>query len=33
MLEAGVGERLMRSAAWLERCRPEIEARLSREAA
>jgi Phosphotransferase enzyme family len=33
MLEAGVGERLMRSAAWLERCRPEIEARLSRDAA
>jgi hypothetical protein len=30
MLEAGVGERLMRSAAWLERGRPEIEARLSR---
>jgi hypothetical protein len=33
MLEAGVGERLMRSAAWLEWCRPEIEARLSRDAA
>ena len=30
MLEAGVGERLLRSAAWLEGCRPEIEARLSR---
>jgi Phosphotransferase enzyme family len=30
MVEAGVGERLMRSAAWLERSRPEIEARLSR---
>jgi Phosphotransferase enzyme family len=33
MVEAGVGERLMRSAAWLEWCRPEIEARLSRDAA
>lgn len=30
MLDAGVGERLMRSAAWLEDCRPVIEARLSR---
>ena len=30
MLEAGVGERLLRSAAWLEATRPEIEARLRR---
>jgi hypothetical protein len=30
MLEAGVGERLLRSAVWLERHRPEIEARLRR---
>ena len=30
MLEAGVGERLVRSAAWLERCRPGIEGRLRR---
>ena len=28
MLDAGVGERLVRAADWLERCRPEIEARL-----
>ncbi len=28
MLDAGVGERLMRAAIWLERSRPEIEARL-----
>ncbi len=28
MLDAGVGERLMRAAAWIERNRPEIEARL-----
>jgi hypothetical protein len=32
MLDAGVGERLVRAANWLERCRPEIEARLSRRA-
>ena len=30
MQEAGVGERLLRSAIWLERNRPEIEARLRR---
>jgi hypothetical protein len=30
MLDAGVGERLMRSATWLEDCRPVIEGRLSR---
>jgi Phosphotransferase enzyme family len=30
MLDAGVGERLVRAAGWLERCRPEIEARLRR---
>ena len=30
MLDAGVGERLLRSAVWLERHRPEIEARLRR---
>jgi hypothetical protein len=28
MLEAGVGDRMVRAAAWLERNRPEIEARL-----
>ena len=28
MLDAGVGDRLLRSAVWLERNRPEIEARL-----
>ena len=32
MLDAGVGERLVRAANWLEQCRPEIEARLSRRA-
>ena len=30
MLEAGVGERLLRSAAWMEACRPEIDERLRR---
>ena len=30
MLAAGVGDRLLRSAVWLERNRPEIEARLRR---
>jgi hypothetical protein len=30
MLDNGVGERLLRSAAWLEADRPEIEARLRR---
>jgi Phosphotransferase enzyme family len=30
MLDAGVGERLVRAADWLERCRPEIEAGLRR---
>jgi hypothetical protein len=30
MLEAGVAERLLRSAAWMEACRPEIEERLRR---
>ena len=30
MLDAGVGDRLLRSAVWLERNRPEIEARLRR---
>ncbi len=30
MLEAGVGERLLRSAAWLEATRPEIDERLRR---
>lgn len=30
MLDAGVGDRLVRSARWLERHRPEIEARLRR---
>ena len=30
MLAAGVGDRLLRSAVWLERNRPEIEARLHR---
>lgn len=30
MLEAGVGERLLRSATWLEACRPEIDERLRR---
>ena len=28
MLEAGVGERLLRSADWMEACRPEIDGRL-----
>jgi hypothetical protein len=28
MLDQGVGERLMRSVLWLERNRPQIEARL-----
>ncbi len=32
MEEAGVGERLLRSAIWLERNRPEIDARLRRPA-
>jgi Phosphotransferase enzyme family len=32
MQEAGVGERLLRSAIWLERNRPEIDARLRRPA-
>jgi hypothetical protein len=30
MLDAGVHDRLLRSAVWLERNRPEIEARLRR---
>jgi Ser/Thr protein kinase RdoA (MazF antagonist) len=30
MVDNGVGERLLRSAAWLEATRPEIEARLRR---
>ena len=30
MLAAGVGERLLRSATWLEACRPEIDERLRR---
>ncbi|HEY2520433.1 MAG TPA: aminoglycoside phosphotransferase family protein [Streptosporangiaceae bacterium] len=31
MLEAGVAERLLRSAAWMEDCRPEIDERLRRQ--